>query len=94
MYAYSLFNTLNVLSTVCIGTSFSCTGLINSIEVSGIHVNSYLRVYSLLVERFFFVSINFKGGFLDFSHLTELKKNIYITEIYRKKKKTQKNKTI
>ena len=27
---------------------------------------------------------NFKGGYLDFSHLTELK-NIYITEIYMKK---------
>ena len=27
-----------------------------------------------------------KGGYLDFSHLTELK-NIYITEIYMKKKK-------
>ena len=26
-----------------------------------------------------------KGGYLDFSHLTELK-NIYITEIYMKKK--------
>ena len=23
-----------------------------------------------------------KGGYLDFSHLTELEKNIYITEIY------------
>ena len=28
---------------------------------------------------------NFKGGYLDFSHLTELKKYIYITEIYRRK---------
>ena len=28
----------------------------------------------------------FKGGYLDFSHLTELK-NIYFTEIYMKKKK-------
>ena len=27
---------------------------------------------------------NIKGGYLDFSHLTELK-NIYITEIYMKK---------
>ena len=27
---------------------------------------------------------HFKGGYLDFSHLTELK-NIYITEIYMKK---------
>ena len=27
---------------------------------------------------------SFKGGYLDFSHLTELK-NIYITEIYMKK---------
>ena len=27
-----------------------------------------------------------KGGYLDFSHLTELK-NIYLTEIYMKKKK-------
>ena len=27
-----------------------------------------------------------KGGYLDFSHLTELV-NMYITEIYRKKKK-------
>ena len=26
-----------------------------------------------------------KGGYLDFSHLTELKKDIYITEIYMKK---------
>ena len=28
--------------------------------------------------------VNLKGGYLDFSHLTELK-NIYITEIYVKK---------
>ena len=27
--------------------------------------------------------IDFKGGYLDFSHLTELK-NIYLTEIYMK----------
>ena len=30
--------------------------------------------------------IGIKGGYLDFSHLTELK-NIYISEIYTKKKK-------
>ena len=29
----------------------------------------------------------FKGGFLDFSHLTELK-NVYITEIYMEKNNT------
>ena len=28
---------------------------------------------------------SFKGGYLDFSHLTELKKKIHITEIYVKK---------
>ena len=31
--------------------------------------------------RDFFFSLELKGGYLDFSHLTELK-NIYITEIY------------
>ena len=35
----------------------------------------------------------FKGGYLDFSHLTELK-NIYITEIYMKKKKQYKSSKI
>ena len=37
-------------------------------------------------HAFSFASENFglKGGYLDFSHLTELK-NIYITEIYMKK---------
>ena len=28
---------------------------------------------------------DFKGGYLDFSHLTKLKKKIYITDIYMKK---------
>ena len=32
---------------------------------------------------------NLKGGYLDFSHLTELE-NTYITEIYMKKKKKNK----
>ena len=34
-----------------------------------------------------------KGGYLDFSHLTELV-NMYITEIYRKKKKQYKSSRI
>ena len=32
-----------------------------------------------------------KGGYLDFLHLPELKKNIYITEIYLEKKKKNTN---
>ena len=32
------------------------------------------------------VLLSFKSGYLDFSHLTEFN-NIYITEIYMKKKK-------
>ena len=42
----------------------------------------------MLVTRIslFLQSFYLKGGHLDFSHLTELK-NIYINEIYMKKKK-------
>ena len=37
--------------------------------------------------------MKFKGGYLDFSHLTELK-YIYITEIYMKKRSRIKNRKI
>ena len=39
---------------------------------------------SMFIRLFFFSRTGFKGGYIDFSHLTELKK-IYITEIYMKK---------
>ena len=38
-----------------------------------------------VLERLSNIKSKFKGGYLDFSHLTELN-NIFITEIYRKTK--------
>ena len=47
-----------------------------------------MYIYFVVCKCFQF-KIVFKGGHLDFSHLTDLK-YMYITEIYMKKKKTKK----
>ena len=39
---------------------------------------------TIIVNIKYFENFRLKGGYLDFSHLTELE-NIYITEIYMKK---------
>ena len=50
------------------------------------HVTSFVPRIDVKSMGFSFYNTipNFKGGYLDFSHLPELK-NIYITEIYMKK---------
>ena len=55
-------------------------------------LNTYLvtKVYQFRQKQNYFLpfeSSAFKGGYLDCSHLTELE-NIYITEIYKRKKNT------
>ena len=46
----------------------------------------YSQCFLPYMALIFHFKMHFKGGYLDFSHLVELK-NIYITEIYMKKKK-------
>ena len=48
-------------------------------------VENIVYQHFLLFPQYFYKdSFFFKGGYLDFSHLTELE-NIYITEIYMRK---------
>ena len=53
-------------------------------KIISIPVNFFPSIFSPLTPQVI-LELTFKGGYLDFSHLTELK-NMYITEIYMKKK--------
>ena len=65
----------------------------NLLKTSLIHASTLFNfilgylIFDYLKKHFGFFCSTLKGGYLDFSHLTELKKYIYFAEIFMKKKK-------